>query len=210
MREKPVFIGIAGGSASGKTTFAKQLAYQLGVESAHIISLDNYYRCQRAKPLEQRVQCNYDHPESIDFELLFQHLQSLRAGQIILAPTYDFATHTRHDTPQEIAPRPYIIVEGILTLYHDDILPLFDYKAFIEAPNELRLIRRMKRDMKERGRTEESVRKQWSETVEPMFLRFCLPSSKEADYQIDEASFYQKALLLAHLCRAHLCRAHLS
>lgn len=201
MKERSIFIGIAGGSASGKTTFAKQLASQLGLEAVHIIALDDYYHCQIDYPISERMRRNYDRPEAIDFDLLFQHLQSLQAGEIITAPSYDFTTHARRDTIQEIAPRPYIIVEGILTLYHAHIVSLFDYKVFIEAPNELRLTRRMTRDIKERGRTEESVRGQWSETVEPMFLRFCLPSSRDADYRVDEHSFYQKALLLAHLCR---------
>ena len=201
MRKSPIFIGIAGGTASGKTTFAKQLASQLGLEAVHVISLDDYYHCQREHPISKRTQRNYDHPEAIDFELLFQHLQSLQAGEIIMAPRYDFTTHTRRDITQEITPRPYIIVEGILTLHHTYIVSLFDYTLFIEAPTEVRLSRRIRRDMSERGRTEESVRNQWSETVEPMFLRFCLPSSSEADYQVDEHSFYQKALLLAHLCR---------
>jgi uridine kinase len=201
MKESPIFIGIAGGTASGKTTFAKQLASQLGLETVLIISLDDYYHCQREYPINERAKRNYDHPEAIDFDLLFQHLQSLQTGEMILAPRYDFTTHTRQDITQKMAPRPYIIVEGILTLYHPHIASLFDYKVFIEAPTEVRLTRRIRRDMSERGRTEESVRHQWSETVEPMFLRFCLPSSSSADYRVAEESFYQKTLLITHLCR---------
>ena len=197
----PYVIGVAGGSGSGKTTFVRALASRLPVGKSSIIPFDWYYRSVPDLSYEERCKLNYDHPEALDGELLYQHLVALRAGQQVMTPRYDFATHTRENEEVLFEPTPLILVEGILTFAFPNLRELLDLKIFIYAPDDLRFERRMSRDIKERGRTPESVTQQWQQTVSPMHNEFCGPSMAHADLVISGNSNGMLILepLVAHL-----------
>lgn len=178
-------LGIGGGTASGKTTFSR-LFLECGLPFApQIIVTDSYYHSNADKTLAERATLNYDHPDSIDHNLLIEQIKTLKAGSTVEVPCYDFATHTRKTETQHINPGALIIVEGILSLHFDKLRALYDYTVFIDAPDDLRFDRRLKRDVEERGRTEESVNTQWKDSVHPMHLEYCLPTKKLADQVID-------------------------
>jgi uridine kinase len=175
---RPVLIGIAGCSGSGKTTLARELANQL---NATLFPLDLYYRDLSHFPFDQRDKRNFDHPDSLESELFIEHIRSLAAGQTIQRPIYDFATHSRVAGAFEpVAPSRFVLVEGILALHYAELHPLYDFSIYVDAPNDVCLNRRIYRDMRERGRTEQSVRDQFAATAHPMAELYVLPSQTRA------------------------------
>ena len=178
---QPLLIGVAGGSGSGKTTVVRRIVRALGQEQVVVVHHDSYYRDTSHLPMAERVQINYDHPESLETELLIQHLEALLRGQAVDIPVYDFSTHARLDERRRILPRPVIIVDGILILWDRKLRDLMDVKLFVDADADVRLGRRLQRDMDERGRSPDSVLTQYMETVRPMHLEFVEPSKRYAD-----------------------------
>lgn len=178
---KPYIVGIAGGTGAGKTTLAHILFDHLGDDCAIRIAHDAYYRDFSHIPADQRGQINFDHPDALETDLLVQHLKALSRGETVLIPVYDFSTHSRSHRTLELCPRPVIIVEGILLLVEQVLRDALNLKIFVDAPPDIRLIRRMNRDVDERGRTPESVAVQYLETVRPMHDAYVEPSRKYAD-----------------------------
>jgi len=170
-------ISVAGGTASGKTTLAHDLYRIGGEERVQIIPLDSYYRDQAHLTPEERVGINYDHPDAFEAELLRMHLDALRNGHAVDVPVYDFATHSRSKSQiQHVSPTDVVIVEGFLALHFSELREVYSYSVFVETADEVRFQRRLKRDVRERGRTEESVYSQWNETVHPMHMHYCAPT----------------------------------
>jgi len=182
-------VGIAGGTASGKTTLARRLFEHASDEQVAVIELDRYYRRQDDMPMSSRVTANYDHPDSLEFDLLVEHLEQLQAGISVQTPVYDFENHTRcKKSTITVEPRPVILVEGILVFAVPKLCELFRTRIFVDAPADLRLSRRIERDVRERGRTRESVLQQWNSSVEPMHQAFCEPSRSAAHIIFDGAT----------------------
>ena len=179
-------IGIAGGSGSGKSTVADALASALPVGTVATLRHDSYYRDRPDLTIEQRNRVNYDHPESLETSLLIEHLQHLKAGNPVDIPVYDFKTHRRLETRERLEPAPVIIVEGILVFVDEHLRRELDIKIFVDTESDIRAIRRIRRDMRKRGRDFEAVRKQYYETVRPMHLQFVEPSKRTADLIIPE------------------------
>lgn len=192
--EKPVIIGIAGGSGSGKTTVSSEVYKAIGKDKIVFLRHDSYYKDQSEKPLEERVKTNYDHPDSLDTELLIRHLNDLMSGKKVYMPIYDFAMHTRTKETETVVPKPVIVVEGILIFADKKLRELFDVKIFVDTDSDVRFIRRLKRDIAERGRSVESVCDQYMQTVRPMHLEFVEPSKRYADVIIPEGGFNKVAL----------------
>jgi len=184
---KTTIIGIAGGTASGKTTLAKKV-YEASQNygSVIMIRLDDYYKKIEGKTYEERTLVNYDHPDSYDSKLLIEHLNDLKNGKSINRPTYDFVNHNRSDETVLINPANVIIVEGIMNFAIPELLKMFDIKIFVDTADDIRFIRRLKRDMRDRGRSAESVITQYLTTVRPMHLSFVEPSKRYADIIIPE------------------------
>lgn len=183
-------IGVAGGSGSGKTTFARMLQANLGEHFCGIISQDSYYRDMHEYFDRDGGRVNFDHPDSIEFELLVKHLKQLKAGLDIQVPIYNFATHARGESPIFFAARPVVIVDGILLLTQSELRPLLNFAFFIDTSEDLRFQRRLQRDVRERGRTPEGVRDQFYNHVKPMHDLFVDPSRRFADRIISgEKSF---------------------
>lgn len=178
---KPVIIAVAGGSASGKTTVTNEILEKLDVNSVLIIKHDDYYQDQSHLTLEERYLTNYDHPNSLDNDLLVKHLKQLINGQTVFKPTYDFVLHTRSDQKEVLQPKRVIILEGILILTDKRLRDLSDIKLFVELDDDLRFIRRLNRDILERGRTLDSVVNQYLKTVKPMYHQFVEPTKRYAD-----------------------------
>lgn len=181
-----MIIGICGGTGSGKTTIARRIIETIGRERVILIEQDSYYRNLADMPLDERHQTNFDHPDSIDSEMLMNHIKRLRRGQPIEMPVYDFKSHTRSDKTEHIEPKPVVIVEGILIFAEPRIAELLDVKIFVDTPDDIRFIRRLQRDITERGRTVESVIAQYFATVRPMHFEFVEPSKRIADIIIPE------------------------
>jgi uridine kinase len=179
--KKPLLILVAGGSASGKSTVVKEILEKAGLDEVLIIKHDDYYLDQSDLPLEARYLTNYDHPSSLDNQLLYLHLKSLLDGHSIEKPTYDFVKHTRSSVIEHVEPKPIIIVEGILILENEKIRELSDMNLFVELDDDTRFIRRMLRDMRERGRSLESIISQYENTVKPMFHKHIKPTKRYAD-----------------------------
>jgi uridine kinase len=170
-------ISVAGGTASGKTTLARDLQRIGGQERVQVIPLDAYYRDWPGAPLEKRALNNYDHPDAFEVELLREHLRSLVGGAAVEIPVYDFALHARSSAEtQTVSATDVVIVEGILAMHFPVLREVYSYSIFVDAPDHLRFERRLSRDVRERGRTEESVVAQWNETVHPMHVQFCAPT----------------------------------
>ncbi len=184
--KRPLIIGFAGGSGSGKTTIANAVVDAVGTDSVTLIQHDSYYRDQSDVPLEDRAKTNFDHPDSLETELLIEHLEELRDGLNIERPVYDFATHTRSEETVTVRPESAIIVEGILVLVDPDLRALMDLRIYIDTESDLRLMRRLSRDILERGRTVESVLEQYLATVRPMHQQFVEPSKRYADLIVPE------------------------
>ncbi|MFA6801303.1 MAG: uridine kinase [Acholeplasmataceae bacterium] len=179
--EKPMLILVSGGSASGKSTVVEEILEKAGLDDVIIIRHDDYYLDQSDLPLEKRYATNYDHPNSLDNELLFKDLNKLLNDEPIDKPVYDFVNHTRSKKIEHITPKPIIIVEGILILENQNIRELSDINLFVEADEDTRFIRRMLRDMNERGRSLESIISQYETTVKPMFHKYIRPTKRYAD-----------------------------
>lgn len=179
---RPLILGIAGCSGSGKTTLARELTSQL---DATLLPLDFYYRDSSHLPPTERALQNFDHPDSIEHELLVHHVEALAAGQPILRPTYDFATHTRTPMTEPLPAPRVLIVEGILALHYETLRALYDLSIYVNAPHDLCLTRRIPRDVRERGRTEQCVRDQYNATARPMADLFVLPSATHATITVE-------------------------
>lgn len=192
--KRPLVIGIAGGSGSGKTTLAQAILDEIGSEKIAFLPHDAYYRDQDHLTFEERVKVNYDHPDSLETELLIKHLKALIAGQAIQMPVYDFKLHSRSKETKIIQPRSIILVEGILILYEKVLRQYFDVKLFVDADPDIRFIRRLERDITERGRSVESVINQYLGTVRPMHLEFVEASKRYADIIIPEGGMNLVAL----------------
>jgi uridine kinase len=178
---KPFVIGIAGGTGSGKTTVARRIYESLHLDSAVFLDQDSYYRELDHLPLEERRTINFDHPDSLDNDLLVEQLRRLIAGEPIEKPLYDFAAHTRAPETQRVEPRDVILVEGILLFVDARLRELFDLKIFVDTEADVRFIRRLRRDLELRGRTIDSVIDQYLTTVRPMHFEFVEPSKRYAD-----------------------------
>jgi uridine kinase len=189
-------IGIAGGSGSGKTTVAKALATQFGPEQVQILDQDAYYRDRRDLSFDERCKINYDHPDAFDEALLVEHVRGLKEWRPIRRPVYDYATHARTDSFVSVAPAPVLILEGILVLAMAAVRDLCDIKIFVDGDPDVRFIRRLRRDTKERGRTVDSVVEQYLSTVRPMHQSFCEPSKRHAHVIIPEGGHNEVALRL--------------
>ena len=174
----PLLLAIAGCSGSGKTTLARELAHRL---NATLFPLDLYYRDLTQFPLDSRDKRNFDHPDSLESELFIEHIRTLAHGQPIQRPVYDFSTHARvPGASTTVTPCPVVIVEGILALHFPELLPLYHFSIYVDAPNHICLERRIYRDMRERGRTEASIHDQWQATAKPMADLYVLPSQRHA------------------------------
>jgi len=190
----PLVIGIAGGSGSGKTTVAQEILQRVGPSQIAYLQHDSYYKDLSGLPPTQRAEVNFDHPNSLETELLIRHIESLRDGKPVEVPIYDFATHSRTNQTFTVQPRRVVLVEGILIFAEPELRKLFDVKLFVDTDSDLRFIRRLHRDITERGRTTESVIKQYQSTVRPMHLEFVEPSKRYADVIIPEGGFNAAAM----------------
>lgn len=192
---QPLILGVCGGSGSGKTTFCEQFVDLVGHDRVLHLKQDDYYRDLSSLTPEQRDAVNFDHPDSIEFSLLGMHLEYLMAGKDIAVPRYDFATHTRTSIQQVVSPKPVILVEGILLYANDEIASRIHHKVFIDASDAVRFQRRVRRDVRERGRTAEHVEWQFNSTVRPMHERFVEPKKQLADKIISGEEPFGPALL---------------
>lgn len=191
---KPFVIGVAGGTGSGKTTFTKNIVNALKRDHVSVIQHDWYYRDRSAVPEDERASINYDHPNALETSLLIKHLRALRAGRPVCPPRYNFVTHTRMEGGEEVRPTPVIIVEGILLFAEEALRNLFDLKIFVQTEADLRLLRRLQRDLSERGRSFESAVSQYLGSVRPMHEMFVEPSKEYADIIVPASRENQKAI----------------
>lgn len=181
-----MIIGICGGTGSGKTTVANRILESVSKDEVIFLQQDSYYRNLDQMPLDLRNQINFDHPDAIDNDLLVEHLRALKAGEAVELPLYDFKTHSRRAETLHMEPRPIIIIEGILIFAEQRLLEEMDIKVYVDTPDDIRFIRRLRRDVAERGRTAESVIEQYLSTVRPMHMQFVEPSKRYADVIIPE------------------------
>jgi len=195
---KPVIIGVAGGTGSGKTTISHAILSAIGAERIAHLQHDAYYRDLSHLPLEERRRQNFDHPDALEDTLLLAHLQALVRGEAVAAPVYDFTTYTRRAETRLVEPCPIILVEGILIFANAALRAMMDIKIFVDTDADLRFIRRVERDVRERGRTLESVIAQYLGTVRPMHLEFVEPSKRYADIIVPEGG--QNAVALEMIC----------
>ena len=178
---KPLIIGIAGGTGSGKTTVAKKIAQALPQASVAFLDMDGYYRNFAHLPMDERREINWDHPEAFDLDLFVSHLQQLARGEPVEKPVYDFTTHLRSSRTERITPADVIVVDGILLFVDERVRALCDVKVFVDADPDIRLVRRIQRDMSERDRPLEEILQQYLTTVRPMQQQFVEPSKRYAD-----------------------------
>ena len=183
-----ILIGIAGGSGSGKTTLANNLVNYFGENEVSILRHDNYYKRHDEMSYEERSRLNYDHPDAFDTELLCAHIRQLKAGHRIEMPVYDYSVHNRSDKTTPVLPNPVIILEGILIFAEPELVDLMDFRIFVDTDADERILRRIKRDVNERGRSLESVIRQYRETVKPMHEAYVEPYKKLADVIIPEGA----------------------
>ncbi len=184
-----MIIGICGGTGSGKTTVARRILENVSDEQIVFFQQDSYYRNMGDMPPELRHQINFDHPDSLDNDLFINHVKALRTGEAIEMPVYDFSVHSRKAETIHVKPKPIMIIEGILIFVDAALRELMDIKIFVDTNDDLRFIRRLQRDVNERGRTVESVIKQYLETVRPMHEQFVEPSKRYADVIIPEGGY---------------------
>lgn len=190
----PITIAVAGGSGSGKTTVSRALIERVGAEHIAYIPHDAYYKDLSHLPENQRKAINFDHPHSLDTELMIAHIQALQAGEPVQIPIYDFTRHLRTEQSIEVAPNPIVLVEGILIFAEARLRDLFDIKIFVDTDDDIRFIRRLQRDITERGRTVESVIKQYMSTVRPMHIEFVQPSRHHADVIVPQGGYNDVAI----------------
>jgi len=191
---RPIIIGVAGGTGSGKTTVSNEILRRVGVERISFIQHDSYYRDQSHLSLGERAKQNYDHPDSLESDLLVAHLQQLQAGRPVDIPVYDFTRYTRTGETRRAEPKRVIMVEGILIFAELALREMFDVKIYVDIDADVRFIRRLRRDMTERERTVESVIEQYVNTVRPMHLEFVEPSKRYADIIIPGGGFNTVAM----------------
>jgi uridine kinase len=191
---KPITIGVAGGTGSGKTTVALKILERVGWDRIAYVPHDAYYRDASALPPAERARLNFDHPDALDNDLMILHLKQLQAGQAVEIPVYDFKTHSRKAETRHVEPQPVILVEGILIFADKRLRDLMDVKLFVDTDADMRFIRRLQRDISERGRSVESVINQYLNTVRPMHLEFVEPSKRYADIIIPEGGFNEVAI----------------
>ncbi|HEY7213591.1 MAG TPA: uridine kinase [Thermoanaerobaculia bacterium] len=201
MNFKPCILGVAGGTGSGKTTVARAILEAVGEERITFIEQDSYYRDVDWRNEAELLHHNFDHPSALDNELLVSHLAALKAGHPIEVPIYDFVRHRRTARTRRVSPQPVILLEGILIFVEANLRELLDFKIYVDTDADLRLIRRLGRDMAERGRTVQDVLRQYLETVRPMHLEFVEPSKRWADVIIPEGGENRVALemVIAHV-----------
>ena len=190
----PIVIAVAGGTASGKTTVANEILRRVGAEHIACIPHDAYYRDLSHLPPSERAKVNFDHPDSLETDLLIQHVKDLRAGRAVEIPVYDFTNHTRTQRTRRVEPARVILVEGILVFVEPELRELFDVKLYVDSDADERFIRRLRRDIEKRGRTVESVCRQYLGTVRPMHLEFVEPSKRYADVIIPGGGFNEVAI----------------
>ena len=178
---QPFIIGVAGGSGSGKSTVSRQVLSMFGTEMVSVVMQDDYYCDQTHLSPEVRTQQNYDHPQAFEWSLLVQHVQALRRGEAIEMPEYDFTLHNRSDRTIPVKPAPVIVIEGLFALYDPALCDMMSLKIFVDTASDIRFIRRMQRDITERGRSVESVISQYLDTVRPMHKQFIEPTKRNAD-----------------------------
>lgn len=181
MNKEPLIIGVGGGSGSGKTTVVKHILSSIGRENILLIQHDSYYRDLNHLPLEERKKQNFDHPSSLETELMIRHVNALKNGYQVDIPVYDFAAHTRSEETVKAAPKEIILLDGILIFTEPDLRKLMDIRLFVDTDDDVRLLRRIKRDIMERGRDLEGVIHQYETYVRPMHLEFVEPSKRYAD-----------------------------
>lgn len=201
MAERPFIIGVAGGTSSGKSTIAERLTEMVGPEHLGLIRLDAYYIRRTHQPMTERAAANYDHPSAFDWDLLEEHLAELMAGRPAPIPVYDYAIHDRLDEVRWVEPCRVLVVEGILVLWEPRLRERFDLKVFVDTPADLRFIRRLRRDVVERGRTTDSIIDQYLATVRPSHENFIEPSRVHADVIVPEGGLNRPAveMLLARV-----------
>ena len=200
-------LGVAGGTGSGKTTLTRRLKERFG-DQISVISHDNYYKRQDHLTYDERCRTNYDHPDAFDTDLMVEHLAALKRGETIYCPVYDFSEHNRSDDLLEVKPAPVILVEGILIFASQALCDLMDIKVFVDTDADVRILRRIVRDVKKRGRTLDSVVSQYLTTVKPMHEQFVEPSKRRADLIIPEGGKNPVALeMLIHRLESHLNQA---
>jgi uridine kinase len=193
-RDDAMVVGIAGGTGSGKTTLAAVLLDRVGRDNIAYLPHDAYYRDQKELPFEMRAKVNYDHPDSLETELLIEHINQLKKGQAVEMPVYDFTTHSRKEETVHVEPKPIILVEGILVFVEEELYRLFNVKIYVDTDADIRFIRRLRRDIEERGRTVNSVIDQYLRTVRPMHLEFVEKSKRYADVIVPEGGLNVVAL----------------
>jgi len=202
-----MIIGICGGTGSGKTTVARRILDNVSDEHVIFLQQDSYYRNLGDMPLELRHQINFDHPDALDNDLFINHVKALRAGEAIEMPVYDFSNHARKNETIRIEPKPILIIEGILIFVDAALRELMDIKIFVDTADDLRFVRRLQRDVHERGRTVESVIKQYLDTVRPMHEQFVEPSKRFADVIIPEGGYNEVGIdLISGKIQAQLQR----
>ncbi len=192
--KRPILIGIAGGTGSGKSTVTREIYKSITDRNVAIIEQDSYYKDQSDISFEERVKTNYDHPFAFDNELLISHLKDLLDGKSIQKPIYDFENHNRKKETVLVEPKDIIVLEGILILYDEDLRNLMDIKLFVDTDADVRVIRRILRDIKDRGRTLDSVVKQYMTTVRPAHMQFVEPTKRYADIIIPEGGYNKVAI----------------
>jgi uridine kinase len=204
---KSLVIGVAGGSGSGKTTVVRRIVESIGDGQVVVLEHDRYYRDRNDLRLEERAALNYDHPDSLETDLLVQHVEALRDGRSVDAPMYDFARYARQSSTEPVAPRRAVIVEGILIYTDAALRRLMDVKVFVDTDDDTRFIRRLQRDLSERGRSVQSVIDQYLSTVKPMHLEFVEPSKRYADIIIPQGGHNAVAIdMLMTLIRSLTAR----
>jgi len=202
---EPVVVGVAGGTGSGKTTVAREILRRAGTDHISLIQHDAYYKDLSALPVAQRAMQNFDHPDALDNDLLIAHLKALKAGRSVEVPVYDFTTHARTAQTLRVEPHRVILLEGILIFSDETLRELMDVRIYVDTDADIRFIRRLQRDIAERGRTMESVIHQYLATVRPMHQEFVEPSKRHANVIIPEGGFNEVAMeMIAARIRALL------
>ncbi len=199
---RPFVVGIGGGTASGKSYLCRTVQSFLPHDDVSVFPVDYYYFDRSNLPINERAATNFDHPDALEIDLCTKHLRKLKHGTTTEIPVYDFTTHSRRNETLRVVPKRFILVEGILVLHFEELRRLFDLSVFVEAPPDLRFERRLRRDMAERDRTAESVKKQWETTVEPMYGQFCEPSKQYADTIIQGVGRDSSAAFVRDLLKA--------